>query len=306
MKRTATGTNLNRRGFLTTAAGAAGAALGAPVLVRAADPAPPAYPICAFVKFIQSLGHERLAETIRQLGFDGIEATVRPGGQVEPERVEEDLPKLAEALKAHDVDLTIMTTRISRADDPLTEKVLRTAKSLGVTCYRMDQYRYDLSRPVTAQLDELRPVVRDLVALNRELGMQGLYQNHAGAQYVGASIWDLHTLLGDISPEEIGVAFDIRHATVEGGLTWPVLWNLIEPRTRSIFVKDFRWEGRRVENVPLGQGQVDPSFFAKTLKRSDFQGPISLHVEYLQQSGADENVAALREDLSTLRQLLGG
>ncbi len=311
MRTTTTGTTLDRRAFLATAAGvalatpAAGMVSATPAGGQGADSSQSGYPICAFVKFIQALGHDRLAETIRGLGFDGIEATVRPGGQVEPERVEEELPKLAEALKAHGVDLTIMTTRIGRADDPLTEKVLRTARGLGVTCYRMDQYRYDLSRPVVDQIEALRPVVRDLAALNREIGIRAVYQNHAGAQYVGASVWDLHALLGDIPTDEIGVAFDIRHATVEGGLCWPVHWNLMAPRTRAVYVKDFRWDGRQVENVPLGQGQVDPKFF-ELLRRSEFRGPVSLHVEYLEEAGTGPNVAALKTDLGTLRKLLVG
>ena len=32
---------------------------------------------CAFVKYIQELPYDRLAETVAELGFDGIEATVR-------------------------------------------------------------------------------------------------------------------------------------------------------------------------------------------------------------------------------------
>ena len=46
------------------------------------------------------------AETIKELGFDGIEATVRKKGHVLPERVEDDLPRLVEALQKHDLEVT--------------------------------------------------------------------------------------------------------------------------------------------------------------------------------------------------------
>ena len=36
------------------------------------------------------------AETMRALGYDAIDLTLRPGGHVLPERVAEDLPKAAE------------------------------------------------------------------------------------------------------------------------------------------------------------------------------------------------------------------
>lgn len=261
------------------------------------------FKICAFVKFLQSLSFDRLAETIKQLGFDGIEATVRDGGQVLPERVEDDLPKLAEALNKHDLEISVMASSVNRADHPLTEKVLRTAASLGVRKYRMNYYRYDLAKPVTKQLGELRPVVKELAALNREIGISAVYQNHSGARNVGASVWDLYWLLRDIPAKEIGNAFDIRHATVEGGLAWPVSFNLMQPHLGAVYVKDFRWHGRRPENVPLGEGQVDPAFFG-LVRKSKFRGPISLHVEYLGKAGVVENVNALNKDLATLRKYL--
>ena len=52
-------------------------------------------------------------------------------GQILPERVEEDLPKLQEALKARQLDLTLITTDVGSVT-PLNEKVLRTAARLGV------------------------------------------------------------------------------------------------------------------------------------------------------------------------------
>lgn len=299
-----------RRAFLAGALAATGglsalsrpaSAVAQPQQERESDPR---FPYCAFVKFLQSLDYETLAQTVAELGFDGIEATVRNGGQVLPERVEEDLPRLVEALRKHGVEITVMASSVNSVDQPLTEKVLKTAAALGIRRYRMAYYQYDLKQPVLPQLEALRPTVRELAALNAELGLTAVYQNHAGAKYVGASIWDLERLLRDVSPEQIGVAFDIRHATCEGGLTWPVSWNVIRPHVGAVYAKDFRWDGRRPHNVPLGTGQVDPDFF-RQLARSDWRGPISLHIEYLEDAGIQPNVEALRVDLATLKQLLG-
>lgn len=259
--------------------------------------------IAAFVKPLQTLPFDRLAREIASLGFSGIEATVRKGGQVEPERVADDLPRLVEALKKENLVITLMTTNVNRADDPVGVKVLRTGASLGIRRYRMQWYRYEVQKPIPAQLAALRPVVRDLATLNRELGITGLYQNHAGAEYVGASGFDLHELIRDIPPAELGAAFDIRHATVEGGFTWPVRWKLLRPHTGVVYVKDARWNGRRVEDVALGAGQVDPDFF-RLMQRDGYAGPLSLHVEYLEQSGPAENLAAFKADLATLRKWL--
>ena len=42
--------------------------------------------------------------------------------------------------------------------------------------------------------------------------------------------------------EDIGVCFDIGHATLEGGLSWPIQARLMEPYYVAVFLKDFRWE----------------------------------------------------------------
>lgn len=294
---------MKRRDFLlASATGAAALAVGHQ-RATADDVRPRPLKYCAFVKFIQQLSYDRLAETVKRLGFHGIEATVRKRGQVLPERVADDLPRLVEALKKHGLEISVMASDVNRADQPVMEKVLRTAASLGVRKYRMGYYRYDLSKPVVDQLEQLRPMVKDLAQLNRELGLTAVYQNHSGARNVGASVWDLHHLLRGIPADQIGIAFDIRHATVEGGLSWPALFNLAQTRLGAVYVKDFRWNGRRPENVPLGKGQVDPEFFGR-LRKSAFPGPISLHVEYLGKAGLQKNIDALSTDLATLQKLL--
>ncbi len=297
-------TMLNRRAWLASGAAASLAAAGrsfaqTETALRKGGDVRRKNKLCAFVKFLQAMDNDRLAATISQLGFDGIEATVRDKGQVLPERVADDLPPLVEALARHDLEIIVMASGVHRVDQPHTEKVLRTAAEQGVKMYRMAYYRYQPDRPILAQLDELRPALAELAALNRELGMTAVYQNHSGNRVVGASVWDLRYLLQDIETRDIGVAFDIRHATVEGGLAWPVDFRVVEPHLGAVYIKDFVWEGRRPRNVPLGKGQVDPEFF-RQLRRSSFDGPISLHVEYLPDAGLKANTVALENDLQTL------
>lgn len=296
---------LSRRRFLgqLAAAAAAAAASGTASALHAEQQKPEPFRFAAFVKFIQQLNYRQMAETVAELGFDGIEATVRNGGCVLPERVEDDLPKLVEELKQVGLKIDVMTSNVNRADHPLTERVLKTAHSLGIRRYRMAYYKYDLRQPVLKQLEELRPVVSELAALNQQLNLTAVYQNHSGASNVGAAVWDLPMLLKGIPSSQVGVAFDIRHATVEGGQSWPASWNVVQEHLQAVYVKDFTWDGRRPKNVPLGQGQVDPQFF-KLLSKSAPAVPVSLHVEYLHTAGLQPNIDALGTDLVTLKRLL--
>lgn len=289
---------VHRRGFLSRSLLTSLAAVSAGQVAFAQERARK-YQVCAFEKFLQPLSYDELADVIAELGFDGIEATVRKKGHVLPERVEEDLPKLVEALKKRDLVVTMMASDVVSPSQPLTEKVLRTAKSLGINSYRMGYYRYDLKAPILPQLDAIRPQVKELAAFNQELGVTALYQNHSDAKYVGATLWDIHGLIKDIRKDQIGLAFDIRHATIEAGLSWPVLYNLVKPHIGALYVKDFVWGTKKAKHVPLGKGRVDPKFF-EMVKADELDVPVSLHVEYLGEAGTQANIDALRRDLKVL------
>lgn len=294
---------MNRRSFSRSALAAAAATSfsGASSLnaQEKRGPKSTAREVCAFIKFVQSLSYSELGAEMIGAGYDGVEATVRKGGIIKPEEVAEELPQLAAALQEHKCGITMMATDINRADDPLGQKVLKAAAAANVKRYRTAYYRYDLKKPIRPQLANFRSMARDLAAMNKELGITGVYQNHAGAQNVGASIWDLDELLTDLDPDHLGVAFDIRHATAEGGTTWPLLWKLIKPRVKVVYVKDLVWKERKPHNVPLGEGLVSPDFFGY-VARLDASIPVSLHVEYLGKAGVAENLDALARDRKVL------
>ena len=293
---------IDRRQFTRVAAAGVGALL-APTVLRAAEEAKP-YKFCAFIKFLQSLSYSELADAMAEAGFDGVEVTARrKDSYIQPERAEEQLPKFVEELSKRGLEITILTTDLLRADEPHAERLLRTAAGLGVARYRLGFFRYDLNQPVLPQLAALQPAMRDFAAMNRELGIAAVYQNHSGADMVGATFWDVQSLIQDYPTSEIGSVFDIRHATVEGGEAWPVYWNLMRPHVSALSVKDFRWNGRKSQHVPLGTGQVDPRFFTM-VQQSNFSGPISVHVEYAGDQSAAANVELIKKDFATLLKWL--
>jgi sugar phosphate isomerase/epimerase len=292
--------SVDRRQFVLGAlAATAASALPQTGLAEAAGPR--RYKYCAFTKYLGSFGYDELAGRIAEAGFDGIEVTARASDSyIHPERAGDELPKLCDALQHHGLEITILTTDILRADEPHAEPMLRTAHGLGIQRYRLGFHTYDVKQPIVPQLAALQPVYRDLAAMNREIGISAIYQNHCGAKNMGATLWDLHRLIQEYPIDEIGCVFDIRHATVEGGEAWPMYYELMKPHFAAMSVKDFRWNGRKSQHVPLGTGQVDPQFFSM-VRQSDFAGPISVHVEYLPHGDATANLEALATDFATLR-----
>jgi sugar phosphate isomerase/epimerase len=110
-------------------------------------------------------------------------------------------------------------------------------------------------------------------------------------------------VIKDVPPAEVALAFDIRHATIEAGLAWPAVFNAVSGNIGAVFVKDFDWNGKNAEHVPLGKGRVDPKFF-DMLQAASFSGPVSLHVEYIRNGDVAANAAAIKTDFATLRRWL--
>ena len=292
--------SINRRKFITAAATAI-------AITPATAKAPVRNPFCVFTKPFQSLSYDDLADIIAELGFDGIEGTIRPGGHITPEQVPDELPKMVEALRKRKLELTIMASGINNANDKLNIQQLQVAARLGVKRYRMGYYKYDLKKPVRKQLDELRPTLKDLVALNKELGMQAIYQNHSGSNYVGAPLWDLHELFKEHNPKHLAVGLDMAHVTAEGTRSWPIQANLVRAHIGALYVKSFRWENNKRRNCPLNEGIVDPKY-PRQLIKSGFKGPINLHEEYINHRDpklVPQHVEAIRKDVATLKGWLG-
>lgn len=264
------------------------------------------YKIIGFTKPFQNLSHQATAETVAEIGWDGIECPVRPKGQIEPDRATEELPKLIEALKQSGKEVTLITTAITRADQPGAEKLLRTAASLGVKRYRLGFMNYHDKSPIPDQLSQFTAALKDVAAMNKEIGICGGVQNHSGRDYFGAAIWDIWTAIKDLDPQYLGSFFDIGHATIEGGLSWPNEARLMAPHMMTVSVKDFLWEkntrGPASKWVPLGEGLIDPAFF-KWLRTTSFDGPISHHAEYDHGSGKIM-VDKLKRDIRVLREWL--
>src|SRR5262249_10866826 len=92
---------LSRRSFLfTSTLAGSGLAFGKWGNVELHAVNQPALPIAEFSKVYQELklSYDESADVTAEAGLDGIDCPVRPGGQVLPERVEEDLPRYADAL----------------------------------------------------------------------------------------------------------------------------------------------------------------------------------------------------------------
>lgn len=241
-----------------------------------------------FSKTLHWMPVSEMVTRVSLMGFDGIDLTVRPNGHVLPERVEEDLPRAMQAARKAGISIFSIITSINNADDPLTEKILKTASSLGIGHYRMDWLYYDDAKSIEQNLISIQSVLSKLAVLNEKYKIRGEYQNHSGKyspqSYFGSSIWDLYSVLNKIKSLWLGSQFDIMHATVEGAYSWETDFKLLNPYIYSITFKDYFWKKELCkwtpEVVPIGKGMVDFSKYLDLIKQFKIKCPVSIHYEY--------------------------
>lgn len=269
---------ITRRDFLARAGFGAALMSTAPALVSAAAKSGlTACPVVVFSKVYQELklNFDQAAELTAEAGLDGIDCPVRPGGEVLPDAVADQLPAYAEILKKRGVSLRLLTTAITDPSTPKTELILRTAAKLGIRYYRLGFFKVENGGFGEKQAREIRSGLSDLAKLNKEFGMCALFQNHGGS--VGANLPDLLRVLEGMPPEQIGAAFDIGHALVVHENDWAQYFNRIKPHLRIAYVKDAKIGGSW---VPFGAGDIATSGYFTRLKEMGYSAPLSLHVEF--------------------------
>ncbi|MFN0119485.1 MAG: sugar phosphate isomerase/epimerase family protein [Blastocatellia bacterium] len=305
----------SRREFLGAGAGAmVGAALAGSLSGTVNAGAP--LKLSVFSKHLHWLDWDRMAATAAEIGFDGIDLTMRAGGHVLPERAEQDLPKVAAVIRKAGLTLPMVTAAIVDTTSPHAESMLRAMQAAGVKYYRWGGFKYDDKKSIPERLNELRTATARLAELNRKYDVCAMYHTHSGPE-VGASIWDLWMILKDLDTTRVGFNLDIGHATVEGGLGgWVTDTRLVAPMVRGIAIKDFLWQKTskgewRPAWCPLGEGMVNIKRFLGMVREMNFSGPMQMHFEF-PLGGADKGdkqlsidkekvIAAMRRDLGTLR-----
>lgn len=272
------------------------------------------FTIHIFSKHLQWLNYADMASKVKEMGFDGVDLTVRPGGHVAPDRVKEDLPKAVDLLKKAGLKVEMITTATQNVQSPFSEDIVKTASQLGISYYRMGWIPYDAKQSIEKNLKTIESQLKEIADLNKSYKIKGAYQNHAGKSF-GAAVWDIWTVFKNINSPYLGSQYDLRHAMVEGLHAWENGFELVAPFINTLAVKDFHFknqkDGEPVENVPLGEGIVIWDAFFKKLKEKKITVPISLHCEY-PLGGADQGkqqieiseaevLNALKRDLGVLR-----
>jgi sugar phosphate isomerase/epimerase len=267
---------------------------------------------------------DEIAETAIAMTCGGVNPTIQaPPGHIDPANVATALPAFVKTMQKHGLRVRQVRGGNQTQVDAGVETTVGTMAQLGVTHYWLGTDFYDLSKPIVPQLDAIKAKVERFVALNRTHGTTLMYHTRAGANAVGAAVWDLLYVLKDFDPAHVGLHWDTGHMALHGANMWELLMRTAGPYVAAIGWKDRSWE-RRDEPpgtgrgggwsspyVPMGTGLVDIARCAVVMRDIGFDGPMELEAEYPNggaENGADtitlprtQVVENLTRDVRTIR-----
>ena len=272
-----------------------------------------------FIKHLQTLPLADAGRAIRDLGFEGVDLTVRPNGSVAPENVRTALPEAIRTLHDWGLAVPLVTTAITSASDAHARDILESAAAAGIKEIKLGYVPVKEFGTFQSTLESFNRELDGLEKLAKSTGVRVNLHLHSGAYLtsLAAAVW---YLIKDRDPAAVGAYVDPGHMFVEGGRDgWRLGLDLLHSRIALVAIKDLVFEQVRDERldkprwvtriVPLDRGAVPWPEVFQLLKKSNFDGWISVHSEY--QGGhswrdlkVQEVIDQTRLDLAYLRKAL--
>ena len=268
--------------------------------------------IMLFSKHLGELPVAEAGEVIAELGFEGVDLTVRPGGHVLPENARGELAGAVQTLAGLGLAVPMVTTGITSAGDPYAQDILERAAEAGVRYLKLGYWRYHGFGTIREAIDAAARDLDGIEALAQRTGVCAVIHNHSG-DFLSALAPVVWALIRDRDPAAVGAYADPGHLMVEGGLGgWRMALDLLGERIVVCAFKDYLWETVADETgkprlvraaKPLREGMVPWPEVVGYLREAGFDGWISLHREYGEQT-AEAVVRDVPGDLGYLSGVL--
>ena len=253
--------------------------------------------------YSQQVEYEAVGMVLRDLGFDGCDLAVVPGSHIAPEQAGSDLMRGIEAISGVGLEVPIISTSVTSANDPNGRQILGIAGFMGIPLFRPGYWKYGNAPNREVRLAEVQREILGLASIARAYNIATALHNSTG-DCVGAGLSDLNGILRNIDPRWVGYDFDPGFATQIAGVEGSGgLMGLAMPKLKAVTVRDFNWnndkpDARKATPCPLGEGLVDWRPFFAALARARFVGPITIEVRY----ETKDELNAFRHDLEFVRK----
>ncbi|WP_051248155.1 sugar phosphate isomerase/epimerase family protein [Inquilinus limosus] len=249
----------------------------------------------------------QLADTVAELGLQGVELPVRPGYQVTPETVATGLPAAARILAERGL-------QIRSVAGPIDEATIAACGEAGVPMIRIC-VAVDMAIGFRATVEAYRRQFDALIPALERYGVAIGIQNHSGLQ-IGSAAGVLY-LIEPYDPKHVCAVLDMAHCSVAGEPT-ALAVDILADRLR---LANFKSAYQRRITAPEEEAAYKVHWtthqhaayswrdFVQALRKIGYSGAYCLPAEYSHPSGqgqrmGDEVLPFLRGDVAHLKGLL--
>jgi sugar phosphate isomerase/epimerase len=235
--------------------------------------------VCVSSQALAGVGYAEMGEIVKQIGFDGVDITVMPGGLVEPQQAPVDEVRALESIHGAGLEAPIITTALTTPFDPWSRTVLALAGRTGVGLFKSG-----------VRLQSKRDVM-GLVVAGREYKIALTIP--VGSEEGQMGIASAQALLTGVDPEWCGLSLDASCFLPGAGMSDEKIGEAMG-QVKAVAIADSAAGSAR----PLGKGDVAFDRLFAILARTGFSGPITVARKYK----TSDEPGALSRDLEFVRQ----
>ncbi len=259
--------------------------------------------VCLYSQHLIKVEYEAVGMVLRDLGFDGCDLAVVPGSHIPPEQAGSDLMRGIEAISGVGLEVPLISTSVTSANDPNGRQILGIAGFMGIPLIRPGYWKYGNAPNREIRLAAVQREILGLASIARAYNIATALHNASG-DCVGSGLSDFNGMLRNIDPRWVGYDFDPGFATETSGADGTgALMRLAMPKLKAVTVRDFTWKqdasgAKKAAPCPLGEGVVDWHPFFTALAQARFVGAITIEVRY----EPKDELNAFRHDLDFVRK----
>ena len=242
-----------------------------------------------FTKHLEGLDVPGIIEALKSVGVQGADLCVRPGYPVNPDNIDKALPETAKQFADAGLCIPLVTAPgdFNTPDIDYADRYFAACGEAGVGHIKLGYWHWSPEKHYWDQLEEVRGYMEGFQELSKKHGVKTVVHNHSGKS-MGLNSCAAMNVVKGFDPAHIGVFSDPGHLSVCGEPIEMAL-DIVREYLSVLAFKDLirqRPFGRPIQGAPsggtmrLGQGLGDWPALVATLKRLDFEGPVSFHSEY--------------------------
>lgn len=241
----------------------------------------------------------KLAAHVRALGFAGVELPVRPGFQVEPKAVQQELIKAVQVFAEEGVEIVSVA-------GPADELTMAACAEAGVSIIRV-MASIDRGESYTTAESRLKAEYDRLLPLLEAYGVTLGVQNHC--DHFVPNALGLRALIGTYDPQHVAAVWDAAHEALVGmppEFALDVVW----PQLCMVNLKNGFWQRSSGPEADVASwrhywtggpyGLADWPRVIAELKRREYDGVVCLTAEYSDRDSVDRLIA---EDIAFAKML---